>query len=149
MIARKVRRLPFSLIHKACLFPPISKNLENKMAEKYEWHKQTMAEDCKTIHCKPHDPIKDFNMEATGHYVLIRPNKNDMKIEVAICDKDHKIVRIFIGSTCQEIYNAIFKDEEESGVVFFKNKEHIAYLGKELKKCELALTEPNAIYYQE
>ena len=119
------------------------------MAEKYHWEKQTMADDCEIIECPKYDPIADFTMDPSGHYVLIRPNIETKKIEVAICDENHKIVKIFIGSSPQDLYHTIFKYEKENGIEYFKDKDHMAYLGKEFKKCELALKIPNSIYYQE
>ncbi len=119
------------------------------MIEEYTWYKQKQADDCETIECAPYDPIEDFTMEPSGHYVLIRPNIETKKIEVAVCDQAHNIIKVFIGSTAQELYHTIFQYEKDKGVVYFADKEHIAYLGKELKKCELALTVPNTIYYQE
>ena len=39
--------------------------------------------------------------------------------------------------------------EKKSGNAWFKDKGHIAYLGKELKKAEWALVAGNAGYVQE
>lgn len=119
------------------------------MKEQYTWHKQAMADRCEIVKCEPYNPIDDFTMDTTGYYVLIRPNLESQKIEVAICDQEHRIIKVFVGSNAQELYHTIFQYEKKNDIEYFKDKEHIAYLGKEFKKCELALTVPNAIYYQE
>lgn len=115
----------------------------------YNWKTQYMSKDCELIECLEYDSIKDFKRDPTGFYVLIKTNFELLRIEVAICNKDHKIVRIFRGGKCQDIYNAIFTYEKKHRVKWFEEKTHIAYLGKELKKAELALVMGNSGYYQE
>src|SRR5690242_14634726 len=105
----------------------------------YNWEKQHVAKNCETIHCAEYDNYKDFKRDATGVYMLIKINWHVSRIEVAICDKDHKIVKIFSGRKCQDLYDGIFKYEKKHSLNWFKEKSHIAYLGKELKKAELAL----------
>jgi hypothetical protein len=48
-------------------------------------------------------------------------------------------LKVFKGRNFNEITNAIFSFEEKNKVTFFKTKPHIAYLGKEIKKAEVAL----------
>lgn len=115
----------------------------------YHWQKQSMAPDCRTVDCLAHDPLKDFHRDPSGFYVLIRTDFTAMKIEVAVCDKGHKIVRIFRGSKAQDLYEGIFQYEKKHGLAWFKDKGHCAYLGKELKKAELALTLGQNSYFQE
>ncbi len=104
---------------------------------------------CETIDCPEYDPYKDFRMEPTGHYVLIRVDFALIRIEVAICNKTQNIVKVFRGRKAQDIYSEIFKYEKEHKQGWFEEKTHIAYLGKELKKAELALVMGNSAYYQE
>ena len=103
------------------------------------WVKQKTHPDCQIIQCAPFDPIKDFEMEPTGHYVLIRVNVEQGMIEVAVCNEKHEITHVFQGESSQSLYHNLLKFENENGLSWFKSKEHLAYLGKELKKCELAL----------
>ncbi|MBI4309804.1 MAG: hypothetical protein HY591_05685, partial [Candidatus Omnitrophica bacterium] len=102
----------------------------------YIWQKQSMAPQCSTIDCAAYDPYKDFRRDPSGFYVLIRPDFSSLKIEAAICGKNHAIVRIFRGGKAQDIYEGIFQYEKKHGLAWFKDKGHIAYLGKELKKAE-------------
>ena len=113
------------------------------------WSKQELAEGWEVIDCLEYDPIKNFHRDPTGNYVLVKVNFETIRIEVAICSKDHKIVKIFSGRKAQDLYYQIFQHEKKHGVEWFKEKSHIAYLGKELKKAELALVMGNSAYFQE
>ena len=115
----------------------------------YHWAKQAMALDVKFIQCPAHDPIKDFRRDPSGFYVLIRPNFETSVIEVAVCDKKHVICAIFSGVKAQDIYENIFQHEKKHRLAWFKSSGHAAYLGKELKKAELALTLGQNNYFQE
>ena len=115
----------------------------------YVWHKQSFAHDCATIDCSVHDPYKDFHRDPSGFYVLIRPDFTAMKIEVAVCNAKHTIVKIFRGSKVQDLYEGIFRYEKKHRLAWFKDKGHCAYLGKELKKAELALALGQNNYFQE
>jgi hypothetical protein len=118
------------------------------MKKDYVWHKQSISPDLEVINCPVYDDIKDFQMEPTGFYVLIRIDPATKTIEVAICDKKHVIIKAFRGKKSQDIYHSIFAYEKKHQVEWFKNKDHIAYLGKELKKAEVALA-TNTEYWQE
>ena len=115
----------------------------------YVWAKQSLPKDCPVIDCPAYDPIKDFRRDKTGFYVLIRPEFITATIDVAICDKKHTIVAVFRGKTPQDVYEAIFAYEKKHRVAWFQDKGHIAYLGKELKKAQLALTLGQNNYFQE
>ena len=115
----------------------------------YIWQKQSFDSQCETINCSVYDPIKDFHRDPTGCYVLIRPDYATKIIEVAICDKDHKILMIFRGSKCQDLYECIFKYENKNTKHWFKDRGHMAYLGKELKMAELAISSGSNDYCQE
>ena len=115
----------------------------------YIWQKQSMDSKCETIDCPVYDPIKDFKRDPSGFYVLVRLDFTRLMIEVAICNKDHVVVKIFRGARARDIYDAIFQYEKKHQQVWFKDKGHAAYLGKELKKAELALTLGQNNYFQE
>jgi hypothetical protein len=106
----------------------------------YVWHKQSLSSDLKIINCPSQDPIKDFHRDPTGVYVLIRCAIKEALIEVAVCDKEHTIINVFQGQKSQDLYCAIFEYEKKHGLKWFSRKDHTAYLGKELKKAEFALS---------
>ena len=115
----------------------------------YHWAKQQLAKDIQTIDCPSYDPYRDFHRDPSGYYVLIRTDFGALKIEAAICDKDHVIRKVFRGTKAQDVYEGIFKYEKKYKLQWFKDKGHIAYLGKELKKAELALVLGQNSYFQE
>jgi len=121
----------------------------NKEYPDYTWEKQKLSDGCETFQCPDHDNYKDFKRDPSGYYVLIKVNFSVSQIEVGICDKDHTVVQIFRGRGSQDIYHAIFKYEKDHKVAWFRENTHIAYLGKELKKAELALVMGNSAYFQE
>ena len=121
----------------------------NKKYSDDTWKTQKLSDLCETFQCPDYDNYKDFKRDPSGAYVLIKVNFTVSQIEVGVCDKDHTVVQIFRGRKSQDIYNAIFKYEKDNNVVWFKEKTHIAYLGKELKKAELALVMGNSAYFQE
>jgi len=106
---------------------------------KYIWHKQVLSADFEIINCPDYDPIKNFHRDPTGVYVLIRCDIEKALIEVAICDKNHSILKAFMGRKSQDLYFTIFEYEKKHQLKWFGRKDHVAYLGKELKKCELAI----------
>jgi hypothetical protein len=106
----------------------------------YVWHKQSISPDFKLIDCPQYDPLKDFHRDPTGIYVLIRCDTSLSHIEVAICDKKHTIINAFRGRKAQDLYVTIFEYEKKHQLNWFSRKDHIAYLGKELKKAEFALS---------
>lgn len=121
------------------------------MKTKYKdhtWSDQKPSKECETYQCPVYDNYNSFKRDPTGYYVLIRVNFGESQIEVAVCNPQHKIVRIFRGRKSQDIYDAIFNYENEHNVLWFKEKTHIAYLGKELKKAEWSLVSGGS-YFQE
>jgi len=106
----------------------------------YVWHKQALSSDFELIDCPDYDPLKDFHRDPTGAYVLLRCDKETALIEVAVCDKKHTILKAFRGRKAQDLYFTIFEYEKKHQLKWFSRKDHIAYLGKELKKAELALS---------
>ncbi len=115
----------------------------------YVWHKQSMDPHCETIDCSIYDPIKDFRRDRTGFYVLIRPDYAHKTIEVAICDKRHVIVKVFRGKRSVDIFEEIFRYEKRHRKLWFSDKAHAAYLGKELKKVDVAMASGKQDYIQE
>lgn len=113
------------------------------------WHQQTKSTNHTTLTCPRHDTIKDFIMEPSGHYVLIHPNFEKIQIDVALCNPKNEIIITFEGRNAQDLYHSIFETEKKQHANWFQEKTHIAYLGKELKKAELALTLGNTAYFQE
>lgn len=77
-----------------------------------------------------YDEIKDFRYDKNG-YFLIRINNN--KIEAGHCLKNNEIDFIIKGKKAQDVYKEIINHKLVSRL------DHAAYLGKELKKAELAL----------
>lgn len=120
-----------------------------KLKPTYHWASQTFAKKAISLNCKSYDCIKDFKRDPTGFYVLIRVNFENYKIEMGVCNKNHEIIVIFSGQKPQDIYDAAFKFEKKNKIALFKEKTHIAYLGKELKKAEIALVTGNNAYFQE
>lgn len=110
--------------------------------------KQSITSHLETIDCPVYDPIKNFYRDPSGFYVLIRCNKAHSLIEVAICDKNHTIIKVFRGKRSQDLYHTIFNYEKKHNCEWFKSKDHMAYLGKELKKAEWALADKEE-YLQE
>jgi hypothetical protein len=121
----------------------------SKEKPSYIWHAQQTPPECDVIHCKSYDPYADFKRDPSGFYILIKVNFSTLAIEVAMCDKDHNIRKIFVGKKCQDLYDTILSYEKKHKLKWFEDKTHIAYLGKELKKAELALVLGNNAYFQE
>lgn len=106
-----------------------------------------VADDFELIQCKRWDDIKDFKFDK-GCYVLIRIYMDTWEIGVAICTQDHTILKEFRGRRAQDLYCAIFNHDKEHNLNWFSEPQHIAYLGKELKKAEICLV-MGTQYYQE
>src|SRR3989344_5415623 len=99
--------------------------------DKPSWIKdKKISEDFKTVECKSFDSYKDFKMDKKC-YTLIRVDRNNCMIEVAICDYQHVIHRVYKGAKAQDLYLPIINDG------WISELEHAAYLGKELKKAEI------------
>ena len=118
--------------------------------KKLSWLKeQTLSENYEVIEAKETHPTKDFKLDPSGHYVLIKVLYDQEKIEVSICNSKHEILKTFKGKRPRDIWTAIFSHEEMHSLKWFTRKDHIAYLGKELKKAELALSIGQTGYFQE
>ncbi len=116
---------------------------------KPSWIKEkNISTDFEVIQCNPYNNYKDHQND-DGCYVLIKIDFEHYEIQVAIVNYDHEITKVFKGRRGQDIYNTIFEYESQNNLNWFTNKQHIAYLGKELKKAEIALALGNSGYYQE
>ena len=114
-----------------------------------KWVKdKVLHKDFEVIESKPYNDYKDHKND-NGCYTLIKVDFEYYEIQVAICNYQHEILKVFKGRRAQDIYNAIFEYEKEHNLNWFNEKQHIAYLGKELKKAEIALSLGNTGYYQE
>lgn len=91
-----------------------------------------------------------IRMDPSGYWFLIRPNFRYGIIEVAVCHAtlpsrtSKKIVKIYWGVNAQDIYDELLTDKPYVTLMM-----HAAYLGKELKKAELALALGIKEHYQE
>lgn len=97
------------------------------------------------MNCKPID-INGQTMDPSGFYVLVKVDFGTRRIGCRIQNADHIDVADFWGYQCQDVYCAVLGDKRSS--VWFTDLTHIAYLGKELKKAEIALATGGS-YYQE
>ena len=85
-------------------------------------------------------------MDKSGYYTLIKVDKVTRRIGVQVCNANHMDCETFWGYQCQDVYCAVLQDTR--AVDWFTDPTHIAYLGKELKKAEIALATGGS-YYQE
>ena len=109
--------------------------------------KQTKHKDFEIIQAISWDDYRDYRND-DGCYVLIRLYPDTRDIGVAICTYKHEILKEFRGKRAQDLYGTIFKYEKKYGLSWFTRKDHLAYLGKELKKAEIAL-DSGTSYHQE
>lgn len=85
-------------------------------------------------------------MDESGYYILIKVDFATRQIGLRIMDSNEQIIEDFWGVQCQDVYCKVLDDERAKE--WFTNLKHIAYLGKELKKAEIALATGGS-YYQE
>lgn len=112
------------------------------------------------VECPPIDR-DNISLDSSGYYFLIRVNFRYGTIEVAVCHPEkgekrsvpekesengystHPIQLIYYGRCAQDIYWMVLNKG------FVKSYTHAAYLGKELKKAEMALVLGIQKFYQE
>jgi hypothetical protein len=111
--------------------------------------KQSFDKDFEVIEVRETDEVRDLKLDPSGFYVLIGINKIEQKISVAIANPKHEVIKVFQGREPRDIWTGIFNYEEKHDLKWFTRKDHVAYLGKELKKAELALASGNVPYVQE
>ncbi len=122
--------------------------MSNTIKPKPSWVKnQKIDKNFKTVSVPPWDDLKDFKMDP-GCYVLVKVYRAKGEIGVAICTYQHVILKEFLGKSGHDIYNHILRYDEKNDKGWFTRFDHAAYLGKELKKAEMALT-LGCDYYQE
>ena len=97
------------------------------------------------VTCKEID-LNSQEMDPSGYYVLIQVSFETRRIGVRIMTPGHLDIEDFWGKQCQDLYHAILNDSRST--IWFQDLTHIAYLGKELKKAEIALATGGS-YYQE
>ena len=97
------------------------------------------------VNCKEID-INSQEMDESGFYLLIKVDFTTRRIGVRVCNSSHVEVEDFWGKQCQDIYHSILNDLRS--MEWFTDSTHIAYMGKELKKAEIALATGGS-YYQE
>ena len=97
------------------------------------------------VTCKEVDIAKQA-MDSSGHYILIRVDFSTRTIGARIMSPIRAYIEDFCGRQCQDVYHAILNDERATR--WFTDLTHVAYLGKELKKAEIALATGGS-YYQE
>ncbi len=115
----------------------------------YLWEKQKHTDKLEVFDCPEFNPYDGFKRDPSGFYLLVKVDFATYRIEVAICNKDHVIEIIFSGRKSQDVYESILAYEKKNKRIWFKDKTHIAYLGKELKKAEIALALGHNSYFQE
>ena len=93
-----------------------------------------------------HIDLNNQPMDESGFYVLIKVDFVTRRIGCRVMNQDHVDVEDFWGYQCQDIYYRVLHDLRSDD--WFIDKTHIAYLGKELKKAEIALA-TGGTYYQE
>ena len=84
-----------------------------------------------------YDSYKDFRMD--NCYVLIKVYHDTHEIGLAVCSNEHIILKEFRGRIAQEIYVPLMYYIQKNNTHWFERYDHWAYIGKELKKAEIAL----------
>jgi ferredoxin len=88
-----------------------------------------------------YDDLKEFVMDPKG-YFLIRVDPDKKRLEVAFCPEVNKITVKIVGAKPLDVYQTIIKQ----GLI--TRLDHAAYLGRELQKAYIALTN-NLAYIQD
>lgn len=87
----------------------------------------------------------DLELDKSFYYFIISPRFDIGRIEVEVHTQlDRVTVALVQGNRCQDIWTEIFRHKE-----WVEDLSHAAYLGKELKKAEIALALGIKDYYQE
>lgn len=104
--------------------------------------KQEQASHFRVTECPEYSHIKDYHQDP-GCYLLISINQEKKDIIVKVCNYQNQILEEFHGKMAQQVYNCILNQR-----TYITRLDHAAYLGKELKKAEIAL-KTNQEYVQE
>ena len=124
-----------------------SKSDEQILKENIEkgkrWTKSiTPAKTFKSIVCPPFDPIKSYKQDPSS-FLLLKVDKEKKEIVVGVCSYTYELLEEFRGTSAPQIYEYILNHTK-----YISRLDHAAYLGKELRKAELALKN-NEEYLQE
>lgn len=85
-------------------------------------------------------------MDRSGYYVLIKVDFSTRRIGLKVMSEQHIDIETFWGYQCQDVYYAVLTHPLAKS--WFTDLTHVAYIGKELKKAEIALS-LGSTYYQE
>ncbi len=108
--------------------------LKNNIEKGKSWTKQIQkTQGYKVTECPEYDHIRDYKQDP-GCYLLINIDKEKGEVVVGVCNYQNQLVEEFRGTTAQQIYYCLLNNRE-----YITRLDHAAYLGKELKKAELAL----------
>lgn len=107
--------------------------------EKPSWIKdKKLADDFEVIRNSDWNGYRDFVMDK-GCYLLVKVYQDTHEIGVAVCNYEHVILKEFRGRIAQEVYDTLLKYDRDNNKNWITRFEHAAYLGKELKKAEIAM----------
>ncbi|MBI2670938.1 DUF4346 domain-containing protein [Candidatus Woesearchaeota archaeon] len=123
---------------------------KEKLKQEIEKGKRWVAQKKQIIHAKDfkiiqghYHEVRDFVLDKNGFF-LIRVYNNTNEIGAAFVDNETYEMKFEVrGKTAQEVYHVIFNELNVN-----VRLDHAAYLGKELKKAEMAL-EKREEYLQE
>ncbi len=87
----------------------------------------------KVTQCPEYSHIRDYKQDQEC-YLLINVDKEKKEIVVGVCNYHNQLMEEFRGKIAQQVYNYILNQRK-----YITRLEHAAYLGKELKKAEIAL----------
>ena len=87
----------------------------------------------KVTQCPEYDHIRDYKQDPSC-YLLVAVDNAKKEIVVGVCDYNNQLLEEFRGKMAQQLYYYILNERK-----YITKLEHAAYLGKELKKAEIAL----------
>lgn len=113
------------------------KKLKQEIEKGKKWTSKTKqithAKDFRVIYGHYHE-IRDFVLDKNGFF-LIKVHPETKEIGAAFVDNNTYEIKFEVrGKTAQEVYYVIFNELNVN-----VRLDHAAYLGKELKKAEIAL----------
>ena len=95
--------------------------------------KQKKVSTFKVTQCPEYSHIRDYKQDPSC-YLLINIDREKEEIIVKVCDYKNQVLEEFRGKMAQQVYNCILNQRG-----YVTRLDHAAYLGKELKKAEIAL----------
>ena len=111
---------------------------EEKLKKEIEkgktWTKSiTKAKDFKVTQCPEFNAIRDYRQD-NASFLLIRVDREKGEIAVGVCNYNYELLEEFRGKSAQQIYFYMLNNRS-----YITKLDHAAYLGKELRKAEMAL----------